>query len=151
MKKAVMIPKKLPKNLHPLFLEALNAHENAYAPHSGCQVGAALFNTSGEIFSGCNVENSSYGGTVCAERGAVQTAIRVNGSLQIKALVVVTEATPPWPPCGLCRQVLSEFLGSTKDFPIYSCNLQGMSEKFTFKKLYPASFTPNELKRIKKK
>jgi len=66
---------KLPAALKPLYAAAKKARKNAHAPHSGCQVGAALKLSNGEIVPGCNVENSSYGGTVCAERGAIQTAV----------------------------------------------------------------------------
>ncbi|MEK6580085.1 MAG: cytidine deaminase, partial [Bdellovibrionota bacterium] len=84
--------------------------KNAYSPYSKVKVGAALRTRDGKIFSGCNVENSSYGATVCAERVAIQKAVsELGGKIEIQELVVVTDATPPWTPCGICRQVIAEF------------------------------------------
>ena len=81
---------------------------NAYAPYSRYRVGAALFTQRGKIFSGCNVENSTYGATICAERAAV-TAMVAAGEKNPVACVVVTGGEKPASPCGICRQVLFEF------------------------------------------
>src|SRR5690348_9517727 len=89
-----------------LYEKAIQAQKHSYSPYSGCKVGAALRTRGGEIFSGCNVENSSYGATVCAERVAVQKAVSECGKIEIMEIMVVTDASPPWPPCGLCRQVM---------------------------------------------
>ncbi len=91
-----------------LFSAAKKAQKRAYAPYSKFKVGAAILTSSGRIFSGCNVENASYGATVCAERNAVANAV-VNGEREFLALCIVTDVDPPAPPCGLCLQVLVEF------------------------------------------
>ena len=89
---------------------ALSARMNAYTPYSEYKVGAAVLSaSSGRIYKGCNIENSSYGATICAERNAVTTALAEEGVLGIDLLVVASEDYPPAPPCAVCLQVLSEF------------------------------------------
>ncbi len=97
--------------------EAKAARKRAYAPYSGFRVGAGLRTKSGRLFGGCNVENASYGATVCAERGALLSAIGRSGETDFDHLVVVSSAEPPAVPCALCLQVLSEFC--SPDFPIH--------------------------------
>lgn len=80
---------------------------NAYAPYSRFAVGAAVRTASGRLFQGCNVENASYGATLCAERAAMAAAVTA-GEQELVALVIVTGAERPTPPCGLCRQCLAE-------------------------------------------
>ncbi|WP_035610148.1 cytidine deaminase [Haloferula sp. BvORR071] len=94
-------------NWEPLIQAAWEARERAYAPYSKFHVGAAIL-VSGEIFTGCNVENLSYGLTICAERVAVGTAIAA-GLQRIEAVAVVADTELPISPCGACRQVLAEF------------------------------------------
>jgi cytidine deaminase len=93
---------------------AERARANAYAPYSQYQVGAAILTADGRIFAGCNVENATYGLTLCAERSAVAQLI-ASGARDMVALAVVTRGPDPGPPCGLCRQTLSEF---ATDLPI---------------------------------
>lgn len=84
--------------------------KHAYAPYSLYRVGAALLTTKGEVFSGCNVENTSYGLTNCAERTAIFTAVAQSGAgLEIHAIAVVNDQDSPCSPCGACRQVIYEF------------------------------------------
>ena len=92
---------------------AVRAAKNAYAPYSGYKVGTALLTETGKIFTGCNVENSSYGLTICAERTAVFKAIS-EGESKFKELCIYTDSTKLPSPCGACRQVLSEFSSDLK-------------------------------------
>lgn len=94
---------------------AVRTRDRAYAPYSGYHVGAALLAEDGTIFAGCNVENASYGVTLCAERSAVAHLVAA-GSSRIVAIAIVTGGPEPGRPCGLCRQTLSEFAGD--DLPI---------------------------------
>jgi cytidine deaminase len=90
--------------------EAYSKRKNSYSPYSGYKVGASLVSAAtNRVYSGCNVENSSYGATICAERNAVLQAIANEGKVGISLLVVVSEDTPPAPPCAQCLQVLAEF------------------------------------------
>lgn len=104
----------------PLLEAAWTARANAFAPYSHFQVGAALLRRGGQIVPGCNVENASYGGTICAERNAVCAAVAQGMKVdELEALAIVTEADELTPPCGLCRQVLVEF---GEDFPVLLAN-----------------------------
>lgn len=106
-----------------LLIDAAEAvRRNAYAPFSEFKVGAAVQTQSGRIFRGCNVENRSFGATICAERFAVGSAIAA-GETRVEGIVVVTDTSPPSPPCGLCLQVLAEF--SDAQLPILLLNLKG--------------------------
>ena len=96
------------ESLTPLLDAARLAARNAYCPYSGFRVGAAIQSTDGQVFAGCNVENLSFGLTLCAERSAVSQMIAA-GQQEIAAVVVYTEAETPTTPCGACRQVLREF------------------------------------------
>ncbi len=94
--------------LAELIAAAKEASKRAYSPYSRFRVGAAILTAQGAIHSGCNVENASYGLTVCAERNAVFRAV-AHGSLSIRAVVVYTPTPTPTAPCGACRQVINEF------------------------------------------
>lgn len=135
-----------------LYAIAKKARSHAHAPYSGCQVGAAIELAGGKVFSGCNVENSSYGAGVCAERGAIQTAVAAVGKPRIREILVVTDATPPWMPCGLCRQVISEFADAAPsgDIRIVSTNLRGDAIETSLRALYPGLFSPKELRAAQK-
>ena len=119
-----------------LIVEAKKARENAYARFSNFKVGAALLTNDGKIFSGCNVENSSYGLTNCAERTAVFKAVS-EGYTKFKAIAVYADSNPPATPCGACRQVLFEF---NPDLEILCSNSMGISEKFKLSELLPEGF-----------
>jgi cytidine deaminase len=116
---------------------AKEAAGNAYAGYSNFKVGAALLTDNGRIFTGCNIENSSYGLTVCAERVAVFKAVS-EGYRNFKAIAIHSDAVPPARPCGACLQVLSEF-GS--ELEILCVNANGDRDKFTLKDLFPEGFT----------
>ena len=92
-----------------LILAAKAASERAYAPYSGFRVGAAVRTSSGEVFAGCNVENASYGLTLCAERVAASRAVAELGIVDIVAAAIYTPTPKPTAPCGACRQFLLEF------------------------------------------
>lgn len=120
-----------------LYQAAFEARQRAYAPYSRCLVGAAILTAQGAIFSGCNVENASYGATICAERVAIGAAVCSEGQVQILVVLVVTDAPSPWPPCGMCRQVIAEF-GSGCE--VICANLQGVMRRTAFADLYPQAF-----------
>lgn len=120
---------------------ALGAMSRAYAPYSNFRVGAALQDKDGRVFIGCNVENASFGGTICAERAALAAAL-VAGSRTFDRLVVATEATEPTPPCGVCRQVLVEFAPTIE---IISVTASGQEARWTLDALLPSPFTPHSL------
>lgn len=114
---------------------AVQAH--AYAPASRFRVGAAVLAEDGRIFSGCNVENASYGLTICAERAAVFTAVS-NGVRAIRAVAVATDLGDPARPCGACRQVLAEFGPSMQVLLLGSAGAQVAT---TLDRLLPDPFT----------
>ncbi|MBI2712615.1 MAG: cytidine deaminase [Bdellovibrio sp.] len=133
-----------PLAIKDLFKAALLVREKAHSPYSGFKVGAAIRTAQGQTFTGCNVENSSYGGSNCAERVAIQKAVSETENLEIVEIMVVTDANPPWPPCGLCRQVMVEFGTQIK---IYCSSTQGAYAEYTLNELLPNAFTPSNLKK----
>jgi len=124
-----------------LISAARQARENAHAPYSNFRVGAALRATSGKIFGGCNVENATYGLTVCAERIAIFKAIS-EGERGFDAISVVTDTDALTPPCGACRQLIWEFCG---DIPVIMANLKGRVEIMQMQNLFPRPFDSSHL------
>ncbi len=134
------------KDLEPeLMLELINqaqaAYQQAYVPYSQYRVGSAVVFSSGKIYSGCNVENASYGLTVCAERNAIFQAV-AQGERELKgiAIAVPTDTFPS--PCGACRQVIREF---AVDCPVVLVNGLGQTRLTSLKTLLPDSFGPEFL------
>jgi cytidine deaminase len=121
---------------HTLVEAAKAARENAHAPYSNFRVGAALRAKSGRIYTGCNVENATYGLTVCAERVAIFKAIS-EGERGFDAIAVVTDTDGLTPPCGACRQLLWEFCG---DAEVILANLKGKTETTRMSALFPRPF-----------
>jgi cytidine deaminase len=119
-----------------LIAAALKARENAHAPFSKFKVGAAVEDGAGHIHTGCNVENATYGLTVCAERIAIFKAIS-EGAKGFKRIAVVADTDTLTPPCGACRQILWEFCG---DVEIVMANLAGKSETLRLATLFPRPF-----------
>lgn len=115
---------------------ALQVRENAHAPFSNFKVGAALEEESGRVFAGCNVENATYGLTVCAERVAVFKAIS-EGARKFRRIAVAADTDALTPPCGACRQILWEFCG---DIEVILVNPRGKTERFQMKDLFPRPF-----------
>lgn len=124
--------------MQPLLDAARRARANAHAPYSRCQVGAAIRLKSGEVFSGCNVENASYGATMCAERSAIFAAVSALGSVEIEEVVVVAGEDEPWPPCGMCRQVISEF--AAPDCVVHCVSQTEKTVSRPFAELFPGAF-----------
>ena len=124
--------------MNDLAQAALAAREHAHAPYSKFHVGAALEHKSGRVFTGCNVENSSYGLTLCAERVAVFKAISEGAHPREFTRIAVAADTPsPTPPCGACRQILWEFCGPIE---ITLVNLHGVTETVNLADLLPRAF-----------
>ena len=126
----------------PLLEAAARAMELAYCPYSRLRVGAALRAAGGGVFSGCNIENGSYGLTLCAERNAVSQAL-LAGHRAFEALAIVADSNNPLTPCGACRQVLAEFC--TRDLPIYVSTSRNMTavSRYTLGELLPHAFRMN--------
>lgn len=122
--------------MDPLQQAALAARLHARALYSNFLVGAALEEDSGRIFTGCNVENATYGLTVCAERVAVFKAIS-EGAWRFRRIVVAADTDTLTPPCGACRQILWEFCG---DIEVVLVNLHGETESFRMSELFPRPF-----------
>ena len=112
----------------------------SHSPYSKHKIGAAVLLTNGKIYSGTNIENASYGGTVCAERVAIWKAVSENKNTKISEICVVSDSATPWPPCGFCRQVLAEFAGP--DAIIHVGNLEKINKSFKLKDLLPEAFGP---------
>jgi cytidine deaminase len=121
---------------------AMNTRERAHAPYSNFKVGAAIQTKDGKIYSGCNIENATYGLTICAERTAIFKAIS-EGEKEFAEIAVIADTDELTPPCGACRQIIWEFCG---DIPVILTNLQGKSEIVQMSELFPRAFDVKFLK-----
>jgi cytidine deaminase len=121
---------------------AAQVRRNSYSPYSGFSVGAAVLTEDGRIFSGTNVENASYGATMCAERSAIFSAISA-GAKRIEAIAIIADYPKPVPPCGMCRQVLSEV---GKGAQVVMANTVGARRIETIETLMPFGFELDDYK-----
>ncbi|MBM7650001.1 cytidine deaminase [Bacillus ectoiniformans] len=129
-------------NTQQLIEEAKKARERAHVPYSKFKVGAALLTKEGEVFHGCNIENAAYSMTNCAERTALFKAWS-EGEKNYTAIAVVADTKRPVPPCGACRQVISELC--PPDMKIILTNLQGDVQELTASELLPGAFSSEDL------
>ena len=129
------------ENYKRLIKEAEKARKRAYTPYSKFKVGAAILTSDGKIFTGCNIENASFGLTVCAERVAILKAIS-EGSTEFEAIAIIGDTDQPCSPCGACRQVVSEFGEKIK---IIMSNLKGDIKIKKIGELLPEAFSKNDL------
>ena len=133
-----------------LFQQAIQARDNAYAPYSNFYVGSALLTTNGKTYCGCNVENVSFRATQCAEANAVANMIS-GGEKEIKELVLVIKSGEQdgkeliGTPCGICRQIISEFASSDTPIHVYTPT-EGYKKSYTMKELLPGAFQADNLK-----
>ena len=118
-----------------LLSAARDVRSHAFAPYSSFKVGAAVMGASGRIYVGCNVENATYGATICAERAAICSMV-ASGESRLLAVAVYTEAEPAATPCGICRQVIAEF---AEDAPIVVANASGQTV-YSIARLLPERF-----------
>lgn len=125
-----------------LVMAAKSAYQRAYAPYSKFHVGASALTASGNIVQGCNVENASYGLTICAERNCISHAV-VNGEQAFKIIIIYTEQDKLTPPCGACRQVIAEFFAQSAS--VIAVNHKDQQQVWTVAELLPDAFTPKDL------
>ncbi len=126
---------------HALRDKAIDASTRSHSPYSKARVGSALETSDGKIYQGCNIENASFGGTVCAERVAIWKAVS-EGNKKIKRIYVYTH--PGWPPCGMCLQVMTEFADG--DLEIIIGDEKGNEKTKKLKELLTHAFTPDDMK-----
>src|SRR5438477_4543135 len=124
-----------------LIAKATEARKMALAPYSGFTVGAAMATPDGRIYTGCNIENASYGLSICAERVALWKALS-EGAREFRAMVIVTDAAVVTPPCGACRQLLWEYCGN---MPVHLHSLRGLDEEYRLAELLPHPFDSDSL------
>ena len=134
--------KQMADDIRPMYEAAKEAAQNAYAPYSKFHVGAAVRGDDGQIISGCNIENASYGLTICAERNAIAAAVG-QGKRNLTDVVVYTPLEKILAPCGACRQVMAEFMAP--DAKVTLTNACGNAQTWTVEQLLPAAFTPAAL------
>ena len=130
-------------DLAELIQKAQEAKEKAYVPYSGFHVGAALLCKDGTIFTGCNIENSAYGPTNCAERTAIFKAVS-EGYREFKAIAIISDSKELTSPCGVCRQVMAEFC--EPDFEVIMLSCDGRYGSATLEELLPYAFSLKEEK-----
>lgn len=119
---------------------AITATDKSYSPYSGCKVGAALLSADGQVFTGCNIENASFSPTICAERTAFAKAVS-EGVTKFSAIAIAAKKDgklSTFTPCGVCRQVMSEFCDA--DFKVLVVTGESTFEEYTLAELLPASF-----------
>lgn len=126
--------------MNELLEKALKVRVNAYVPYSGFKVGAVVQTADGRIFSGCNVENISYGLTNCAERTAIFSAVAA-GAQNLTSLLVVADSQRPVAPCGACRQVMAEFGITT----VHLANMNGDLKTLSMQELLPYAFSQQDM------
>ncbi|HZK28333.1 MAG TPA: cytidine deaminase [Thermoclostridium sp.] len=122
--------------------KALEARENAYVPYSNFRVGAAVKTQNEKVFTGCNVENSSYGAAICAERTAIVKAVSA-GESEIIAIAITSDSNDLTYPCGICRQVLSEF--ANENTKVICCNKNGEYKVYDMDEILPHAFSKKDL------
>lgn len=132
------------KDYEKLIELAKEAREKAYAPYSNFKVGACVITEDGSVYTGCNIENASFGLTVCAERVAMFKAYS-DGKRKLKALAVVADTEGPVSPCGACRQVMMELGG--EDMVVILSNMKGDHAIMTVKDLLPGAFTSKDIEK----
>lgn len=130
------------RDIRQKMLEAAQtALANSHSPYSGFRVGAAVLTSTGKVFGGCNVENASFPVSLCAERGAIATAVAA-GEKRLEAVLIVTDSPTPCPPCGMCRQALAEF---GADMEVVLVAGDGQAKEYSLADLLPEFFGPDFL------
>ncbi len=125
--------------------KALEARKFAYVPYSGFHVGAAVLTTDGKIFTGCNVENASYGASICAERTAIVKAVSA-GEPDISAIAITSDSEDLTFPCGICRQVIAEF--GTRDIQLICANKNGEYKEYGMDDILPNAFNRDAMQNV---
>ena len=125
--------------------KAIQVSKNAYSPYSNAKVGSSILTSDGDIFVGCNVENCSYGATVCAERNAIFSGVAAKGRININKIYVYS--IHGWTPCGMCLQALVEF--ATDELQIIVGNEAGKEVIYSNRDLFPQSFSASDLSKIR--
>lgn len=131
-------------DLKKLHQAAVEVRKNSHSPYSKHKVGAAILLKTGEVYTGCNVENASYGATICAERSGILKAVSEHGEIKIDQVMVVTDSPTGWPPCGMCLQVIAEFAGA--DTIIHIGNLEKVHRSLKMTDVMPHGFDRKFLK-----
>ncbi|MES3038452.1 MAG: cytidine deaminase [Bdellovibrionota bacterium] len=128
-----------------LITKAFDARKSSHSPYSTVKVGAAVLTAKGKIYQGCNIENASYGATVCAERVAIWKAVSEDAAVPLDVVCVATSEGEIWPPCGLCRQVMAEFC--SPNTWVIAASSKTKFKVYLFAELLPDAFTPKFLKK----